>query len=147
MTTDIYKKINYKKDYYSEEKPLYERRDGYNAYSKYQLTQILNTSETGYIEPPMKEPGKLSRRKLIDEILRRKQKILDNYDVNYDQQLGVSFGDYHNIPKSELGKGSDRINDDGFETDDQFTGWSRFCLLYTSPSPRDRTRSRMPSSA
>ena len=24
---------------------------------------------------------------------------------------------------------------------------SSFCLLYTSPSPRDRTRSRMPSSA
>ena len=26
-------------------------------------------------------------------------------------------------------------------------GGSIFCLLYTSPSPRDRTRSRMPSSA
>ena len=26
-------------------------------------------------------------------------------------------------------------------------GWSLGCLLYTSPSPRDRTRSRMPSSA
>ena len=26
-------------------------------------------------------------------------------------------------------------------------GRSRYCLLYTSPSPRDRTRSRMPSSA
>ena len=25
--------------------------------------------------------------------------------------------------------------------------WSYSCLLYTSPSPRDRTRSRMPSSA
>ena len=25
--------------------------------------------------------------------------------------------------------------------------FSQFCLLYTSPSPRDRTRSRMPSSA
>ena len=25
--------------------------------------------------------------------------------------------------------------------------WARDCLLYTSPSPRDRTRSRMPSSA
>ena len=24
---------------------------------------------------------------------------------------------------------------------------SKHCLLYTSPSPRDRTRSRMPSSA
>ena len=27
------------------------------------------------------------------------------------------------------------------------TVWSNGCLLYTSPSPRDRTRSRMPSSA
>ena len=26
-------------------------------------------------------------------------------------------------------------------------GWLVGCLLYTSPSPRDRTRSRMPSSA
>ena len=25
--------------------------------------------------------------------------------------------------------------------------WNQTCLLYTSPSPRDRTRSRMPSSA
>ena len=25
--------------------------------------------------------------------------------------------------------------------------WQNYCLLYTSPSPRDRTRSRMPSSA
>ena len=28
-----------------------------------------------------------------------------------------------------------------------FDGWHLACLLYTSPSPRDRTRSRMPSSA
>ena len=27
------------------------------------------------------------------------------------------------------------------------TGYRLACLLYTSPSPRDRTRSRMPSSA
>ena len=27
------------------------------------------------------------------------------------------------------------------------TKWDEICLLYTSPSPRDRTRSRMPSSA
>ena len=27
------------------------------------------------------------------------------------------------------------------------TDHPNFCLLYTSPSPRDRTRSRMPSSA
>ena len=28
-----------------------------------------------------------------------------------------------------------------------FNGHDFICLLYTSPSPRDRTRSRMPSSA
>ncbi len=28
-----------------------------------------------------------------------------------------------------------------------FVGQYPYCLLYTSPSPRDRTRSRMPSSA
>ena len=27
------------------------------------------------------------------------------------------------------------------------SGTNKTCLLYTSPSPRDRTRSRMPSSA
>ena len=27
------------------------------------------------------------------------------------------------------------------------TPWDKGCLLYTSPSPRDRVRSRMPSSA
>mgnify|MGYP003375760898 CR=1 FL=1 len=29
----------------------------------------------------------------------------------------------------------------------RFVLWGNTCLLYTSPSPRDRTRSRMPSSA
>ena len=37
------------------------------------------------------------------------------------------------------GKGPNQIVDDG--------GDATLCLLYTSPSPRDRTRSRMPSSA
>eukprot|EP00828_Plagiopyla_frontata_P026976 TRINITY_DN35140_c0_g1_i1.p4 TRINITY_DN35140_c0_g1~~TRINITY_DN35140_c0_g1_i1.p4 ORF type:complete len:111 (+),score=6.49 TRINITY_DN35140_c0_g1_i1:625-957(+) len=30
---------------------------------------------------------------------------------------------------------------------DEITGSGTFCLLYTSPSPRDRQKSRMPSSA
>ena len=38
-------------------------------------------------------------------------------------------------------EGDERVVD--CETVDQFMS----CLLYTSPSPRDRTRSRMPSSA
>ena len=34
-----------------------------------------------------------------------------------------------------------------FETDLLAQVMAKVCLLYTSPSPRDRTRSRMPSSA
>ena len=33
------------------------------------------------------------------------------------------------------------------EREDQVDSYAKACLLYTSPSPRDRTRSRMPSSA
>ena len=38
----------------------------------------------------------------------------------------------------------DTLKADQIDINDQ--AWS-VCLLYTSPSPRDRTRSRMPSSA
>ena len=35
----------------------------------------------------------------------------------------------------------------GLDPQCDFNGYCGVCLLYTSPSPRDRTRSRMPSSA
>ena len=34
-----------------------------------------------------------------------------------------------------------------FEAEDRIGGHTNTCLLYTSPSPRDATLSRMPSSA
>ena len=39
------------------------------------------------------------------------------------------------------------VVDDGAIVGPDELGLSEHCLLYTSPSPRDRTRSRMPSSA
>ena len=42
------------------------------------------------------------------------------------------------------------LQEAGYEVataNDGIEALSLFCLLYTSPSPRDRTRSRMPSSA
>ena len=44
----------------------------------------------------------------------------------------------------------DCINEKGLKItafEEEFIVTPRACLLYTSPSPRDRTRSRMPSSA
>ena len=43
-------------------------------------------------------------------------------------------------PFTMRGEGSSRFSN--FDKDDLYN-----CLLYTSPSPRDRTRARMPSSA
>ena len=43
-----------------------------------------------------------------------------------------------------------KITSPGIKTDTNWVGNNATftgCLLYTSPSPRDRTRSRMPSSA
>ena len=41
----------------------------------------------------------------------------------------------------------DKDNDGVFDTVETLAKTKGICLLYTSPSPRDRTRSRMPSSA
>ena len=48
---------------------------------------------------------------------------------------------FNNLPITEVNK----LTNLDINTED----WIQFtiCLLYTSPSPRDRTRSRMPSSA
>ena len=43
--------------------------------------------------------------------------------------------------------GIDRESSQVFDVPNRPDKWPRRCLLYTSPSPRDRTRSRMPSSA
>ena len=49
---------------------------------------------------------------------------------------------YTKIPHNKLLNVWNDITDTCFKGGDR-----KFCLLYTSPSPRDRTRSRMPSSA
>ena len=48
----------------------------------------------------------------------------------------------HKNPFSRLTKGLTSSEEEGFAI-----AQAKICLLYTSPSPRDRTRSRMPSSA
>ena len=51
-------------------------------------------------------------------------------------------------PPADWSEGMKPKSSDDYEDDiDESTDWLEDCLLYTSPSPRDRTRSRMPSSA
>ena len=57
-----------------------------------------------------------------------------------------------NAPAKEIDVLAFLIENRTAETIERSNAWQKmnldyFCLLYTSPSPRDRTRSRMPSSA
>ena len=48
----------------------------------------------------------------------------------------------------EIGTYDPNLEPSAFKVDEEAAKrWLNNCLLYTSPSPRDRTRSRMPSSA
>ena len=52
-----------------------------------------------------------------------------------------------NFPSFVTGTNSTDNNSSAASLKEQGNLLVRACLLYTSPSPRDRTRSRMPSSA
>ena len=62
--------------------------------------------------------------------------ILREYDIRGIYQKSLKLEDVENIAK-KISNIISNIN----------TPKIIICLLYTSPSPRDRTRSRMPSSA
>ena len=52
----------------------------------------------------------------------------------------------HDIEVTDFGNGKTR-REVAYQLGIRFKVVPKICLLYTSPSPRDRTRSRMPSSA
>ena len=75
-----------------------------------------------------------------------KKKVLVNLEWPFEEDLEVRV--YGEV------KGNDKhfyiieaISDRGDLWSNTYSEQAYICLLYTSPSPRDRTRSRMPSSA
>ena len=65
-------------------------------------------------------------------------KIMPHQKDAEQRILGILFMDISKIQSC-----MDLIDEKDFYLEEH----QRICLLYTSPSPRDRTRSRMPSSA
>ena len=82
--------------------------------------------------------------------------VAANLDAFIAASLQLDAARYPSLPRfidelARLADADDEAPDEGvIETDGEAAlgrGRIMTCLLYTSPSPRDRTRSRMPSSA
>ena len=74
-------------------------------------------------------------------VLKGNTQIFKQIDINTTQQWSLESFDFSNDPDFEI------TSTTTFKF--ELLSYDRVgnCLLYTSPSPRDRTRSRMPSSA
>ena len=65
-----------------------------------------------------------------------------HHDPDYGEQHASVVASMHKIPITTLMKVVRHA-----QRTPKSVEWNRVCLLYTSPSPRDRQKSRMPSSA
>ena len=78
--------------------------------------------------------------------------LFDDHERSYLESIAKIFEDRGHktfLPHRDAGVVKDKYTQEAkdqiFTTD--IEALDKACLLYTSPSPRDRTRSRMPSSA
>ena len=115
------------------------------SYKKDDIVKIDELSNPSYVEPDaVRAIGEISLN-LSD----------DNDNTLTTDQEEILTTDLDNLYKKDL---SDQISIDSnseveygflFYVDEEvdYSAQAMICRLYTSPSPRDRTRSRMPSSA
>ena len=82
-----------------------------------------------------------------EDIVNHLQQLLEkNYDAEAGYKKAMTDADSSQL-KNFLKQQAVLRNRFATELDKEIRDLNETCLLYTSPSPRDRTRSRMPSSA
>ena len=78
--------------------------------------------------------------------MRRKAEVLQYKNKNTNQKTKAQrYADA--VRNRTKGTGSSGIQSEDIGTNPNPNGYTKSCLLYTSPSPRDLSTSRMPSSA
>ena len=114
-------------------------------------TQHVKPGKGGaFAQVEMKSVGKntkLNERFRSSETVEKASLEETNFNYLYDDEINYIFMDPKSFEQIEIKK--DIIGEKGKLLTENLEVKVSFhnCLLYTSPSPRDRTRSRMPSSA
>ena len=119
---------------------------------------IFYNQSKRFVEQKMEGLDLVEKKKVgvfVNELLNVVMEKVGDYELDVVQLHGTEGPEYCRQLKTFLGLGQKPVQlvkafsvDEGFD----FLETKEYelhsdCLLYTSPSPRDRTRSRMPSSA
>ena len=111
---------------------------------------LTGTDEHGIkVQKAALEQGK-DPKAYVDEIVPQFKELWNVLDIRYDAFIRTTDEQHKKVVQKIL----ESLEDQGDIYKSGYTGWyctpcESFwtCLLYTSPSPRDRQKSRMPSSA
>ena len=121
-------------------------KNNYATIGEYEISQSEYISTRNQVESTLRDQfGQsidLSNPVLFDAVEElTKNSLIERYTIiKLFDELGIDVPE--NYIENELSKV------ESFQVDGKFDQEAfKNCLLYTSPSPRDRTRSRMPSSA
>ena len=101
------------------------------------LASMYEKFDKAKIDPP--RPG---AKKTVDEFKKNGWRIIV-FTVRGNKKLVADWLNEHEIPYDYINENPDQPDD----ASDKVIADLYICLLYTSPSPRDATLSRMPSSA
>ena len=117
-------------------------------YNQEEIHSLNNT--INFKNPFTNDPDFIKSKKLILDYIKNKKKILiiGDYDVDGSVSTSMLIKLFQYINHSYDFYIPDRTSD-GYGLSENLLKKlkNRFCLLYTSPSPRDQRGSRMPSSA
>ena len=121
---------------------VYESKGTIYVWDTSTLMELSNLPEDELTALAKNDLPESARPRLLRKIKTQLQGYFDSFAISEDGSRLASFGDgISMLWDLQRDPGEHQLADFG---EDLFSG---SCLLYTSPSPRDRTRSRMPSSA
>ena len=102
-----------------------------------------------FIQNELNDIGRFSRGKPLEKHLSAVQTKIDDLSVQEDKKAAILLKTLDEEVILELRSCHDYVEDYDYLVKmlRQFYGEDNICLLYTSPSPRDLSTSRMPSSA